>query len=157
MFEGTLELPVPIGTRGGAVQSHPTVKYTHQLMQNPDCSTLGGVLVSVGLAQNFAALRAMASEGIQRGHMSLHSKNIAIQANVPHEHVGDVSTFLVASGVITNQAAQDYLYALNILKKYSKENTRKYVECVLQVLMLSALLWFLLLQPLLPVYTHRLR
>lgn len=38
MFEGTLELPVPIGTRGGAVQSHPTVKYTHQLMQNPDCS-----------------------------------------------------------------------------------------------------------------------
>jgi hypothetical protein len=38
MFEGTLELPVPIGTKGGAVQSHPTVKYTHQLLQNPDCS-----------------------------------------------------------------------------------------------------------------------
>lgn len=120
MFEGTLELPVPIGTKGGAVQSHPTVKYTHQLLENPDCSTLGGILVSVGLAQNFAALRAMASEGIQRGHMSLHSKNIAIQAGVPQELVGDVSAFLVASGVITSQAALDYMSSLNVLRKYSK-------------------------------------
>lgn len=77
------------------------------------------MLVSVGLAQNFAALRAMASEGIQRGHMSLHSKNIAIQANVPHELVGDVSAFMVASGVITSQAAQQYMAALQVLKKYS--------------------------------------
>eukprot|EP01127_Copromyxa_protea_P012212 TRINITY_DN3158_c0_g1_i1.p1 TRINITY_DN3158_c0_g1~~TRINITY_DN3158_c0_g1_i1.p1 ORF type:complete len:955 (+),score=219.98 TRINITY_DN3158_c0_g1_i1:54-2867(+) len=123
MFEGTLELPVPIGTRGGAVQSHPTVKYTHQLLQNPDCSTLGGILASVGLAQNFAALRAMASEGIQRGHMSLHSKNIAIQAGVPQELIADVSSFMVSSGVITSAAATNYMNALKVLAKFSKAST----------------------------------
>lgn len=64
-------------------------------MNSPDCQTLAEVIASVGLAQNFAAMRAMASEGIQRGHMSLHSRNIAIQSGVPTVLVPEVSAYMV--------------------------------------------------------------
>eukprot|EP01125_Pyxidicula_operculata_P004586 TRINITY_DN1728_c0_g1_i1.p1 TRINITY_DN1728_c0_g1~~TRINITY_DN1728_c0_g1_i1.p1 ORF type:complete len:824 (+),score=163.68 TRINITY_DN1728_c0_g1_i1:965-3436(+) len=124
-LEGFLELPVPIGTRGGSIQSHPAMEYTHGLLYNPNCADLGEILVAVGLAQNFAALRALASEGIQRGHMSLHSRNIAIQAGAPPELVPEVSAYMIARGKISVNTARDYLLAHSILQTGTKHRYKR--------------------------------
>jgi degradative hydroxymethylglutaryl-CoA reductase len=94
---GTCEMPVAIGVRGGAIQAHPVMAYTHGLVGNPTSRQLGEVLVCIGLAQNFAAIRAIVSEGIQRGHMSLHSRTIAIGAGAPPHLVQEVSNYMVRS------------------------------------------------------------
>ncbi len=70
---GWLELPLTVGVRGGAVQSHPSLRYSHNLSGNPSAQELAAMLACVGLAQNFAALRAFSVEG-GRGHMALHSR-----------------------------------------------------------------------------------
>ena len=87
---GCIELPFAVGTKGGALQTHPMYRLTHALLGNPDAATLAQVMCAVGLAQNFAAMRALAIEGIQRGHMGLHARNIAIAAGVPHALVAEV-------------------------------------------------------------------
>jgi len=115
VLEGNLEIPTPIGVRGGSIQSHPTITYTHALMNNPSCATVGELLAMVGLAQNFAALRAMISEGIQRGHMSLHSRNIAIQAGAPPTLVPEVSSYMVTIGKISVATATEYLKSHSIM------------------------------------------
>jgi len=112
---GYLEIPTPIGVRGGAIQSHPTMQYTHALMNNPSCATLAEVLAMVGLTQNFAALRAMVSEGIQRGHMSLHARNIAIQAGAPPILVPEVAAYMVTHRKISLATASEYLKAHSIM------------------------------------------
>lgn len=81
---GILSLPLSTGSKGGVLRTNPLYNYTMGLMGNPDSKNLAMVsninknMVCVGLAQNFAALRALATEGIQRGHMSLHARNIAV-------------------------------------------------------------------------------
>ncbi|KAJ3339682.1 hypothetical protein HDU93_007908 [Gonapodya sp. JEL0774] len=108
---GTLELLVPCGTKGGVLQTHPVYNYTMGLCGNPDSRKLGHMLASVGLAQNFAALRALCSEGISKGHMNLHARNIAIAAGASMNVVGEVTTWMISSGRITLKAAQEYLIA----------------------------------------------
>ena len=73
---GELELPMAVGTVGGVTKLHPTAQAAMRLLGNPDARKLGEIICAVGLAQNLSALRALASEGIQRGHMSLHQKNL---------------------------------------------------------------------------------
>lgn len=73
---GELELPMAVGTVGGVTKLHPTARAALQLMGKPNASELAGICCAVGLAQNLSALRALASEGIQRGHMGLHQKNL---------------------------------------------------------------------------------
>ena len=75
-LHGSLEVPMAVGVVGGVTKLHPTARASLQLMGNPDASTLAQTIVATGLAQNLSALRALASEGIQRGHMSLHQKNL---------------------------------------------------------------------------------
>ncbi len=75
-LEGTLELPMAVGTVGGVTKLHPAAQAALRLMGEPDAKTLAETICAVGLAQNLSALRALASEGIQRGHMSLHQKNL---------------------------------------------------------------------------------
>mgnify|MGYP003695101735 CR=1 FL=1 len=77
-FKGKLEIPISVGTKGGAISTNPSFINTHKIMCYPSASELAQVMVSVGLAQNFAALRAMSIEGIQKGHMNLHARNVAI-------------------------------------------------------------------------------
>ncbi len=77
-LEGEIELPIAVGTVGGVTKLHPTAQAALQLMGNPTAQGLAEIIVAVGLAQNLSALRALASEGIQRGHMSLHQGNIAL-------------------------------------------------------------------------------
>ncbi len=73
---GEIELPISVGTVGGVTKLHPTAKAAMKLLGNPSATELAQIICSVGLAQNLSALRALASEGIQRGHMSLHKRNI---------------------------------------------------------------------------------
>ena len=75
-LHGSLELPMAVGVVGGVTKLHPTAQASLKIMGNPDASMLAQVTVATGLAQNLSALRALASEGIQRGHMGLHQKNL---------------------------------------------------------------------------------
>jgi hydroxymethylglutaryl-CoA reductase len=80
ILRGEIALPVPLGTVGGAAGIHPTSRVALELLGRPDAMTLAGIAAAVGLAQNFAALFALVSEGIQRGHMGLHAERIAWSA-----------------------------------------------------------------------------
>ncbi len=77
---GSIELPMAVGLIGGAVKTHPTAKVAMKILGVKSANEFAEVLAAVGLAQNLAALRALSNEGIQRGHMSLHARNIAVQA-----------------------------------------------------------------------------
>ena len=92
---GHLDLPISIGTVGGALKTHPKYAFAHKLLGYPDSKTLAQIIVSVGLAQNFAALRALAIEGIQKGHMSLHAKNVALASGCPTERIDEVVTHMI--------------------------------------------------------------
>jgi len=92
---GTIEIPVPVGLIGGATAVHPTAKANVKVLGVGSAGELGAVLASVGLAQNFAALRALATEGIQRGHMELHARNLAVSAGARSDEVDRVVERLV--------------------------------------------------------------
>jgi hydroxymethylglutaryl-CoA reductase len=85
---GILELPVAVGTIGGTITKNELYRESLKIMGNPTTKELSEIIVSVGLAQNFAAMRAMAIEGIQKGHMKLHVRAIMNIAKVP-EHLED--------------------------------------------------------------------
>jgi len=92
---GTIELPMPLGLVGGATAVHPTAKANVRLLGVKSARELGEVVASVGLAQNFGALRALATEGIQRGHMELHARNMAVSAGARPEEVDRVVERLI--------------------------------------------------------------
>jgi hydroxymethylglutaryl-CoA reductase len=92
---GTIEIPAPVGLIGGATAVHPTAKANVKVLGVKSARELGEVLASVGLAQNFAALRALATEGIQRGHMELHARNLAVSAGAKPDEVDRVVERLV--------------------------------------------------------------
>ena len=79
-LEGVIELPMAVGLIGGAVKTHPIARIAMKILNVKSANEFAEVLAAVGLAQNLGALRALANEGIQRGHMSLHARNIAITA-----------------------------------------------------------------------------
>lgn len=97
---GTLELPLAIGTVGGATRVHPVAKIALKILGVTKASELAAIIVSVGLAQNFAALRALATEGIQKGHMALHARQVAIAAGAVGTQVDRLAQQLVAAQCI---------------------------------------------------------
>lgn len=106
---GSLTLPIAIGTVGGSINSNPNYSNMFKLLGNPNTQQLACIMVSVGLGQNFAALRALVSEGIQKGHMGLQSRNVAIRAGVPDFLVADVSNFMKNNNSINEITAKKYL------------------------------------------------
>ncbi|KAJ3014370.1 UNVERIFIED_CONTAM: hypothetical protein HDU68_000308 [Siphonaria sp. JEL0065] len=100
-FCGEMEVPISVGTKGGVLKTNPVYGYTLGMMGNPDSKQLAMAMVSVGLAQNFAAMRALSTEGIQRGHMSLHAKNIAIAAGAPAHAINECVAYMVDSGRVS--------------------------------------------------------
>jgi hydroxymethylglutaryl-CoA reductase len=106
---GTIELPVAVGLIGGATAVHPTAKANVKLLGVKSASELAQVIASVGLAQNFGALRALATEGIQRGHMELHARNIAAMAGARPDEVDRVVARLVEEHAIRIDRAQQIL------------------------------------------------
>jgi hydroxymethylglutaryl-CoA reductase len=109
---GTIELPLAVGLIGGATKSHPVARANLKILGVESASELAMVLASVGLAQNLAAMRALAAEGIQKGHMRLHAKNIASSAGAPPELVDKVAERLVAEGKIRMDRAQEIIEEL---------------------------------------------
>ena len=109
---GTLEMPMAVGIVGGATKVHPTAQAALKLMGVKTASELAEIVVSVGLAQNLAALRALATEGIQHGHMSLHARQVAIAAGAKGEQVKRVAEKLVAEGVVRVDKADEVIREL---------------------------------------------
>ncbi|HET6398421.1 MAG TPA: hydroxymethylglutaryl-CoA reductase, degradative [Candidatus Thermoplasmatota archaeon] len=105
-LHGRLELPVPVGTVGGVTRLHPVARACLKVLGDPDAVTLSRVMASVGLAQNLAALRALATEGIQRGHMALHAHNVALQAGLQGKDAEAVARQMAAEGHVSGQRAR---------------------------------------------------
>jgi hydroxymethylglutaryl-CoA reductase len=95
---GRLEMPLAVGTVGGPIRIHPTVQIAHKLLKVSSARELAMVMAAVGLAQNLAALRALGSVGIQRGHMALHARCVAVTAGARGEMVAEIADKLVALG-----------------------------------------------------------
>ncbi|MHC1577408.1 MAG: hydroxymethylglutaryl-CoA reductase, degradative [Candidatus Methanospirareceae archaeon] len=106
---GTIELPLAVGVVGGATSVHPTAKVNRKILGVKTANELAEVLAAVGLAQNFAALHALATEGIQRGHMSLHARNVAIAAGATGEKIDRVVAVLVQEGAVRVDRAKEVL------------------------------------------------
>jgi hydroxymethylglutaryl-CoA reductase len=106
---GTIEMPMAVGLIGGATAVHPTAKANVKLLGVKTAAELAEVIASVGLAQNFAALRALATEGIQRGHMSLHARNIAATVGAVGDEVDAVSEVLVRERKVRMDRAKEVL------------------------------------------------
>jgi degradative hydroxymethylglutaryl-CoA reductase len=110
-LQGTIDIPISVGSVGGPLKTHPTYQFSHQLLGKPDAQQLAQIIVSVGLAQNFAAMRALAIEGIQKGHMALHARNVAAAAGAPPSRANEVAAHLVKVDNITQAEAEAYLAA----------------------------------------------
>ncbi len=106
---GTLEMPMAVGIVGGATKVHPTAQASVKLMGVLRASELAEIIVSVGLAQNMAALRALATEGIQRGHMSLHARQVAIAAGATGDLIERVAAQMVVEKVVRIDRAEEIL------------------------------------------------
>jgi hydroxymethylglutaryl-CoA reductase len=111
-LHGEIELPMAIGLIGGAVKTHPIARISTKILGVKSASEFGEVLAAVGLAQNLAALRALASEGIQRGHMSLHARNIAITAGARPDQVDMVAERMVKERKVRVDRAKEILQEL---------------------------------------------
>ncbi len=112
---GSLEMPLAVGTIGGATKVHPVARVALKILGVKSATELAEVMGAVGLAQNFAALRALATEGIQRGHMKLHARNIAIQAGAKGDLIDKVAEIMVREGKI------NFAYAQELIEKLSRE------------------------------------
>jgi hydroxymethylglutaryl-CoA reductase len=108
---GTLEMPMAVGIVGGATRVHPSAQIALKLLGVTRASQLAEVIVSVGLAQNLAALRALATEGIQRGHMNLHARQVAIAAGAEDEVITRLARQLVTENAVRIDRAQEILKA----------------------------------------------
>jgi len=116
---GTIEMPVAVGLVGGATRVHPVAKTAVKILGVKSADDLSRIIVSVGLCQNFAALRALASEGIQRGHMSLHAKNVAVQAGAKCDLIEIIAARMAAERRISVDRAVELMAELD---EKTKEN-----------------------------------
>ena len=109
---GELTLPMPIATRGGSIGLNPSVSIAHDLLNHPDAKTLASIIVSLGLAQNLAALKALTSTGIQAGHMKLQAKSLALLAGASPEEMPHVLAELLKAKHMNQETAQAILEKL---------------------------------------------
>lgn len=106
---GEIELPMPVGIVGGATRVHPTAQASLKIMGATSGDLLGRVTAAVGLIQNFSAMRALAGEGIQRGHMGLHARNVAIAAGASGNEIDRIAAALIERGEIREDVARELL------------------------------------------------
>lgn len=109
---GRLELPLAVGTVGGATRAHPAARVALKILGVQTARELAEVMAAVGLAQNLAALRALATEGIQKGHMALHARQVAIAAGAVGEEIEEVARQMIAEGIIRPDRAEAILQTL---------------------------------------------
>ena len=106
---GEMTLPMPVATKGGSIGLNPRVALSHELLGNPSAKELAQIIVSIGLAQNFAALKALVSTGIQQGHMKLQAKSLALLAGASESEVAPLVELLIADKTFNLETAQRYL------------------------------------------------
>jgi len=106
---GELQMPMAVGIVGGATKVHPTAQAALKLMDLDTAAELAEIIVSVGLAQNLAALRALATEGIQRGHMTLHARQVAIAAGADGELIERLASEMVKEQTVRVDRAEELL------------------------------------------------
>ena len=104
---GEIAIPMKVGTVGGSLETNPSVRINHRLLGSPNASELAGIMAAIGLAQNFAALRSLSTDGIQQNHMNLHARSVASSAGVSDEHFETVVEGLIESGEIKVWKAQE--------------------------------------------------
>jgi hydroxymethylglutaryl-CoA reductase len=104
---GKIELPMSVGVVGGIINVHPIAKVCAKILQIQSASELACVIAAVGLAQNFSAIRALASEGIQKGHMKLHARNIAAAAGAAPDQIDAIAAKMVQEGKISINRARE--------------------------------------------------
>lgn len=112
---GEIEIPMKVGTVGGSLETNPSVRINHRLLGSPNAPELAAVMGTVGLAQNFAALRALSTNGIQQNHMNLHARSVASTADVPEEYFESVVEGLIESGEVKVWKAKEI--AKNLARK----------------------------------------
>ncbi len=110
---GRLEMPLALGTVGGTLRVHPAARLSLRMLGVTDAQELACIAASVGLASNLAAVRALASDGIQRGHMGLHARSVALAAGATGEQVEKIATIIVEARDITVEAARKALGVLD--------------------------------------------
>ncbi|MCC7355870.1 MAG: hydroxymethylglutaryl-CoA reductase, degradative [Anaerolineae bacterium] len=106
---GHLEMPLAVGIVGGTTQAHPTARVALKILGVQSAHELAAVMAAVGLAQNLAALKALATEGIQRGHLALHARQVAVAAGATGAEVERIAAALVAEGQIRETRARELL------------------------------------------------
>ena len=111
---GEMTLPMPVATKGGSIGLNPRVALSHELLGNPSAKELAQIIVSIGLAQNFAALKALVSTGIQQGHMKLQAKSLALLAGASESEVAPLVERLIADKTFNLETAQRYLEKLRL-------------------------------------------
>lgn len=116
-IHGQLTLPMPIATRGGSIGLNPTVTLAHDLLGNTNAKELAGLMACLGLAQNFAALKALTSTGIQAGHMKLQAKSLALLAGAKEAEVGPLVQKLLNEKHMNLATAESLLNSLRNAKR----------------------------------------
>ncbi len=109
---GKIELPMSVGIVGGIVNIHPMIKVCTKILRIKSAKELACIIGAVGLAQNLSAIRALASEGIQKGHMKLHAKNIAVSAGVTPDKINEVTKRMIKEGNVSVHRAKEILKEL---------------------------------------------
>lgn len=108
-FRGSLELPIAVGVKGGVLDKNPLYKTTLNILGQPNAKELAEIIVTVGLAQNFAALRALAIEGINKGHLTLHARSIAQDSGVPKHLLDEACKYMAYKKKFDRQTAKEFL------------------------------------------------
>ena len=111
-FYGEITLPMPVATKGGSIGLNPTVQVSHRLLGEPSAIELAGIIASLGLAQNFAALKALVTTGIQAGHMKLQARSLALLAGAKEEEVPRLVSQLLENKPFNLEKAQTLLQEL---------------------------------------------
>lgn len=109
---GEITLPMPVATKGGSIGLNPTVQVSHRLLGEPSAIELAGIIASLGLAQNFAALKALVTTGIQAGHMKLQARSLALLAGAKEEEVSRLVSQLLENKPFNLEKAQTLLQEL---------------------------------------------
>jgi hydroxymethylglutaryl-CoA reductase len=106
---GELEMPLAVGIVGGATKTHPVAQLALKILGVKSATELAEVACALGLAQNFAALRALVTEGIQKGHMELHARNVAVMAGASGDQIETVAEMLVKEKNVKVSRAKEIL------------------------------------------------
>jgi hydroxymethylglutaryl-CoA reductase len=112
VLDGSIELPLALGTVGGTLRVHPTARLALRILGSPSASEVAAIAAAVGLASNLSAVRALATDGIQRGHMALHARSVAVAAGAAAEEVERVALMIVEAREITVEGASRALKVL---------------------------------------------